>query len=290
MNGELRAHCVCPPQSYDGASVPGWVCDGEWHRGWSGHDPYATRCPKAQATALTEAHGVYEDDEHDDKLIIATPSEIEATLTDTNRRALTPAPSDQGGAQPAAWHDFDSYPRDGDEFIAWGAEVGFDSVIFDDDGRVSSKEGSWSRPPVCYTKWTRLPRPDAHPSPEQAGEPSDRAKLIAYQDAHDVAVELGYASLTEALEALSDLKAEQALDWCLDMDAAPRDRMIIAMARYPEASAGGPCFVAWTDKEGWCEFSRRAPEPMVCWAWIDREALGDWPQEDARLSKGAKDV
>lgn len=24
-----------------------WRCDGEWHRGWDGHDPYAARCPKS---------------------------------------------------------------------------------------------------------------------------------------------------------------------------------------------------------------------------------------------------
>ena len=38
---------------------------------------------------------------------------------------------------------------------------------------------------------------------EGAGEPSGAAKLVAYEDAHNVALELGYPSLTEALEHLA---------------------------------------------------------------------------------------
>lgn len=48
------------------------------------------------------------------------------------------------------------------------------------------------------------------PTPAVEGEPSDAAKLAAYEDAHAVAVELGYPSLTEALEALSSPSQEQA--------------------------------------------------------------------------------
>ncbi len=28
-----------------------WTCDGEWHRGWSGHDPFAYRCPNARKSS-----------------------------------------------------------------------------------------------------------------------------------------------------------------------------------------------------------------------------------------------
>ncbi len=30
----------------DPSRVQPWRCDGEWHRGWDGHDPYCERCPK----------------------------------------------------------------------------------------------------------------------------------------------------------------------------------------------------------------------------------------------------
>ena len=62
--------------------------------------------------------------------------------------------------------------------------------------------------PVCddgrdAVKYVRADRAAlaAAPLPQAAG--SDAAKLIAYEDAHAVAVELGYPSLTEALEALA---------------------------------------------------------------------------------------
>lgn len=53
----------------------------------------------------------------------------------------------------------------------------------------------------------------AHPARGEApsvvgAEPCDAAKLLAYQDAHDVAAELGYPSLTEALEALAALSPQ----------------------------------------------------------------------------------
>lgn len=35
--GEAEAHCP--------GFGPGWKCDGKWHRGWDGHDPYCERCP-----------------------------------------------------------------------------------------------------------------------------------------------------------------------------------------------------------------------------------------------------
>ena len=45
------------------------------------------------------------------------------------------------------------------------------------------------------------------PSPPSNGdEPSNAAKLLAYDDCHAVAVELGYPSMTEALEALARIE------------------------------------------------------------------------------------
>lgn len=76
------------------------------------------------------------------------------------------------------------------------------------------------------------------------------------------------------------------LSWNTDMDAAPRDRMIIAMARYPHATAGSPTFVGWGGAKGWLQFSRNAPEPMVCWAWIDRDVFPSWPAEPVQAREG----
>ena len=86
---------------------------------------------------------------------------------------------------------------------------------------------------------------------------------------------------SSAIQQAAPPPARVTREWNLDMDAAPRDRMIIAMARYPSATAGSPTFVAWSEGEWW-EYSRHAPECMVCWAWMDRDVLPDWPAEPAR--------
>ena len=70
----------------------------------------------------------------------------------------------------------------------------------------------------------------------------------------------------------------QAPDSWRPMSEAPTDRIIIAMCRYPTATAGSPSFVGWDGTEGWV-YSRNKPERVVCWAWKPRELLGDWPQE-----------
>lgn len=62
------------------------------------------------------------------------------------------------------------------------------------------------------------------------------------------------------------------------MSEAPKDRIIIAMARYVDASAGSPTLVGW-DGDQWCEFTRHAPSPVVYWGWKDRDVLGEWPKE-----------
>lgn len=46
--------------------------------------------------------------------------------------------------------------------------------------------------------------------PSNGEKPSDAAKLLAYDDCHAVAVELGYPSMTEALEALSAYEEREA--------------------------------------------------------------------------------
>lgn len=83
----------------------------------------------------------------------------------------------------------------------------------------------------------------------------------------------------EAAQALRALQQE-APEW-RSMDEAPRDRIIIAMCRYPTATAGSPDFVSWDGTDGWI-YSRNAPERVVCWAWMPREILGDWPSEHDR--------
>ena len=83
----------------------------------------------------------------------------------------------------------------------------------------------------------------------------------------------------DGLDTLLDDNARlrAALAWKL-MDTAPTDRVIIAMCRYPTATAGSPSFVVWDGEFGW-EYSRNKPEKMVCWAWMERDVLGHWPSE-----------
>lgn len=78
----------------------------------------------------------------------------------------------------------------------------------------------------------------------------------------------------------SSLVAETA-GW-QPMDSAPRDQVIIAMARYRDATAGAPAFVHFMDGE-WRQLGRARMEPMVCWAWKPRDLLGDWPSENRNL-------
>lgn len=46
-----RARCIAP-------SPRSWQCDGEWHRGWDGHDPYCQRCPNWAAPTREKASAV----------------------------------------------------------------------------------------------------------------------------------------------------------------------------------------------------------------------------------------
>lgn len=76
------------------------------------------------------------------------------------------------------------------------------------------------------------------------------------------------------------LKAE-LMGWRLDMEAAPRDRVIHVVGRYPEAMAGVPTYAAWQDETKWGPagfyvYSRNAPERLIVWAWAE---CGDWPEE-----------
>ena len=58
---------------------------------------------------------------------------------------------------------------------------------------------------------------------EQGDAPHPTAKLVAYEDAHAVALELGYPSLTEALEHLAALQAADHIPDAGKMVAAPAD-------------------------------------------------------------------
>lgn len=71
----------------------------------------------------------------------------------------------------------------------------------------------------------------------------------------------------------------KGIGWDLDMSTAPDSgTVIIAMARYRTATAGFPRFVSWQDG-AWREPGRFVGEPLVCWAWMPRDVLGEWPAE-----------
>ncbi len=73
-----------------------------------------------------------------------------------------------------------------------------------------------------------------------------------------------------------------AREWNFDMEAAPRDGTIIeACARYPDATAGYPRFVGYCN-DGWYEYSRHKPEPVIAWAWRPRT---EWPDEQYDIAR-----
>lgn len=53
-----------PDFPQDGLSAEAWkpcvlrdlTCDGQWHRGWDGHDPYCQRCPRPKPQGEAYAH------------------------------------------------------------------------------------------------------------------------------------------------------------------------------------------------------------------------------------------
>lgn len=67
------------------------------------------------------------------------------------------------------------------------------------------------------------------------------------------------------------------MEWRLDIQNAPKDEVILAMAKYPGASAGFPTFVMWTG-DHFSQLSRLHPQRMICWAWMSRDVLPKWPE------------
>lgn len=89
----------------------------------------------------------------------------------------------------------------------------------------------------------------------------------------------GYDATAHYLSGPFKLTAPSPASAWKPIDAdTPTDRMIIAMCRYPDATAGSPSFVRWDGEFGW-EYSKNAPEKVVCWAWMERDVLGAWPSE-----------
>lgn len=82
-------------------------------------------------------------------------------------------------------------------------------------------------------------------------------------------------------ESIADEAAaciREMVEW-RDIETAPRDgTVVIAMGRFPDATAGFPMFVHWHDGCWWV-VSRNLTQPVVCWAWKPRDVLGDWPSE-----------
>lgn len=69
-------------------------------------------------------------------------------------------------------------------------------------------------------------------------------------------------------------------NWRTNVERAPRTgEPFIAMARFPDARAGFPQMVAWTDG-AFRVPGRRLTEELVIWAWMPRDVLGPWPMED----------
>lgn len=64
-------------------------------------------------------------------------------------------------------------------------------------------------------------------------------------------------------------------DWNFDMSKAPRDRIVNVVGRYRDATSGFPRYAGFFEGQ-WLEYSRWDPEPLVVWAWRERE---DWPHE-----------
>lgn len=76
--------------------------------------------------------------------------------------------------------------------------------------------------------------------------------------------------------------------WNLDMTAAPRDRLLHVVGRYPDARAGVPTYAAWQDETKWGPagfyvYSRNAPELLIVWAWAERD---NWPNEPISTETG----
>lgn len=64
-----------------------------------------------------------------------------------------------------------------------------------------------------------------------------------------------------------------------DIATAPKDgTVIIAMARYVEATAGFPTMVHFM-AGSWRQLGQGVMQSMVCWAWKPRDVLGAWPSE-----------
>lgn len=67
-------------------------------------------------------------------------------------------------------------------------------------------------------------------------------------------------------------------DW-QPIETAPTDGTIVnVMGRYKDATAGFPRYAGFMNGE-WHEFSRHLPEPLVVWAWRERDPHSTWPRE-----------
>jgi len=90
---------------------------------------------------------------------------------------------------------------------------------------------------------------------------------------------IAYRLVTPASDGGALPAQEPVVGW-QPIETAPRDQVIIAMARYQTATAGFPAFVHFVDGD-WRLMGRTRLEPMVCWAWISRDILPAWPNEPA---------
>lgn len=117
-------------------------------------------------------------------------------------------------------------------------------------------------------------------APEGVDTPVNHLKKML--DAQLMGLAVGGETLQWAIDEIARLMSGGlVLEWNYDMGEAPDDGTpFIGMARYAERRAGFPRMVAFVDG-AWREPGRTIGEPLVCWAWISRDVLPEWPAEPA---------
>jgi hypothetical protein len=167
-----------------------------------------------------------------------------------------------------------------------GVEVGFDMSRYHisfyayigergDDGWIHAPEGGWPENPVPGVVGTFMfPTKAVH-----VGQ-SDHAfkgmgRIIAFRLVSEAADQ---GSLPASPSVPTEGHGTGVVGW-QPIETAPKDGTpVIGMARYADATSGFPRIVCWQDG-AWREPGRSVGEALVCWAWVSRDILGDWPSE-----------
>lgn len=115
-----------------------------------------------------------------------------------------------------------------------------------------------------------------------SGTKTHNSHLAKMLDAQLIGLAVGGETLQWAIDEIARLMSGGlVLEWNYDMEEAPDDGTpFIGMARYADRRGGFPRMVAFVDG-AWREPGRTIGEPLVCWAWISRDVLPEWPAEPA---------